>query len=65
MHAHAVSNLDEGLRSFLVKSAPGSSVESLEQAAAFYACENELSEYVACQRHHYNGGRALKACERI
>jgi len=46
MHAHAVSNLDEGLRSFLVKSAPGSSVESLEQAAAFYACENELSEYV-------------------
>ena len=46
MHEHAVSNLDEGLRSVLVKSTPSSSVEALEQAAAFYACENELSEYV-------------------
>jgi hypothetical protein len=46
VHADAVRNLDEGLLSFLIQRAPGSSVESLEQAAAFYACEDELSEYV-------------------
>ncbi|RZG78371.1 DEAD/DEAH box helicase family protein, partial [Acinetobacter venetianus] len=42
----SVQNLDSNLKTFLVKQTPTESLTKIQQALAFYICEQELIEYI-------------------